>query len=88
MQAPPPRPLDHPPGNRHNAFHADPLNLLEHRVLGVDHALGNAKMVAQVDEQQLAMVAEAMDPARKTDHLADIFTAQVVAFVGTITMHG
>ena len=34
------------------------------------------------------MVAEAMDPARKTDHLADIFKAQVVAFVGTITMHG
>ena len=37
---------------------------------GVDHALGDAVMVAQVHKDQPAMVAAAVDPARQAHGLA------------------
>ena len=45
-------------------------------------------MVAQVDEQQIAMVALAMDPARQADGLAGLFGAELAAGVGAVGVHG
>jgi hypothetical protein len=45
-------------------------------------------MVAQVDEQHTAMVANAMAPAGQADRLADMAVAERAAGVGPVTMHG
>jgi hypothetical protein len=45
-------------------------------------------MVAQVDEQQPAMVADSMAPARQTGSLVDIAFAECAASMGPVTMHG
>ena len=50
-------------GDGHDAFEPQRLDRLEQRRSSVDHALGDAVMVAQVDEQQIAVVALAVDPA-------------------------
>ena len=42
----------------------------EGRRIRIDHALGEAVMVAQVDEQHAAMVADAVAPAGQADGLA------------------
>ncbi|MGY3292227.1 hypothetical protein ACVWWP_005294 [Bradyrhizobium sp. LM3.6] len=47
----------------YHEFRAQLFSLRERRRVRVDHALGQAVMVAQVDEQHAAMVANAMDPA-------------------------
>ena len=44
-------------------------------------------MVAQVDENQPAMVAAAIHPAGQPDGLADMRLAQFAAGVGAIGMH-
>jgi hypothetical protein len=44
-------------------------------------------VVAQVDEQQPAMVADAVAPPRQPDRGTDIVSAQRAAGVGTITVH-
>jgi hypothetical protein len=44
-------------------------------------------VVAQVDEQQLAVIALAMNPARQADRLADVACAQRGAGMGTIGVH-
>jgi hypothetical protein len=56
--------------------------------IGLDHALGDAVMVAQVDEDQPAMVAAPVDPARQADGLPDIGLAKLAAGVGAIGVHG
>jgi hypothetical protein len=44
-------------------------------------------MVAQVDEQQMPVVALAMDPTRKADRFAYVAEAQRRAIVGTVGVH-
>ncbi|MCU0816376.1 MAG: hypothetical protein MUF74_07875 [Cypionkella sp.] len=44
-------------------------------------------MIAQVDEQNAAVVTHAMDPARKADRLADMVCVQVCAGVAAIGVH-
>ena len=44
-------------------------------------------MVAQVDEQHAAVVADAVAPAGKTDFLADVAVAEFSAVVRTVAMH-
>ena len=44
-------------------------------------------MVAQIDEQHPAMVADAMAPARQPNGLADIALTEGAAGVGPVTMH-
>ena len=44
-------------------------------------------MVAQIDEQQVAMVALAVDPAGQTDLRADVIGAQRAAGVRAVGMH-
>ena len=55
---------------------------------GIGDDLGHAVVVAQVDEQQAAMVAHAVHPARQADGLADVGLAQVRAGVAAVAMHG
>ena len=45
-------------------------------------------MVAQVDEQHAAMVADAVAPAREADGLADMVFAELAAGMGAIGVHG
>ena len=45
-------------------------------------------MVAQVDEEHAAMVANAMAPARQPDIGADVGEAQIPAGMSTIAVHG
>ena len=55
----------------------------------VDDALGDAVVVAQVDEQQVAVVALAMDPAGQADaSAAGVGEAQRAAGVRAIGVHG
>ena len=51
-----------------------------------DH-LGQAIMVAQVDEQHSAMIALAVDPAGKADGRSDIACSKVGAVMGTVGVH-
>ena len=60
-------------------FRAQLFGQRERRRVRIDHALGQAVMVAQVDEQHAAMVANAMDPAREADRLADVALAERAA---------
>ena len=45
-------------------------------------------MVAQVDEQHAAMVADAVAPAGQADRLADVALAERAAGMGAVAMHG
>ena len=56
----------------------------ENRAGDVDHDLGHAVVVAQVDEQQIAVVALALDPARQTGLLADMLGPQLAARMGSV----
>ena len=44
-------------------------------------------MVAKVDEEQAAMVADAMHPAGQADGLADVVGAERAAGMGSVTVH-
>src|SRR5262249_57572363 len=56
--------------------------------VGVGHHLGDAVMIAQVDEQHSAMVADAVAPAGKPHLLADVICAQDAAGMGAVAVHG
>jgi len=45
-------------------------------------------MVAQIDEEQLPVVALAMDPAREPDGRAGIGEAELAARMGSVGVHG
>jgi hypothetical protein len=64
--------LHHRAGHRDHAFHAHRLELREQRARHVDHALGQAEIVAQIDEQKLAVVAFAVDPAGQAHGFAGV----------------
>ncbi len=55
--------------------------------IGVDHHLGDAVMVAQVDEEEAAVVAHAVHPAGQAHGRAGISGAKGGAGVGTIAVH-
>ena len=59
----------------------------EQRRRDVDHALRDAVMVAQIDEQQLAVVALAVHPARQPGRGAGIRQAERAAGMGAIGVH-
>ena len=65
----------------HHPFRAQRLGQLEGRAVGVGHHLREAVMVAQVDEQHAAMVADAVAPAGQPHGLADVALAQRAAGV-------
>ena len=71
----------------HDPFRAQRLRRLERRRVGIDHALHEAIMVAQIDEQHAAVIANAVAPAGETDFLADMAVAEFSAVVRTVAMH-
>ena len=81
------RALDHRAGDRHHAFGTHPFDTREQRTRNVDHALRQAIVVAQVDEQQVPVVALAMDPAGQANGLADVGFAQLATGMGAVRMH-
>ena len=54
----------------------------------IDDALGDAVVIAQVDEQQVAVVALAMHPAGQANLRAGVGETQGAAGVRAIRMHG
>ncbi len=71
---------DHP-------FAAHGLGRLEGRRIRIGDDLGQAVVVAQVDEQQPAMVADAVHPARNADGGADVGFPQLGAGMAAVTVH-
>ena len=53
----------------------------------MDHDLRDAVVVAEVDEEDAAVVAEAEHPAGEADGLAGVLLAELVAGVCAIGMH-
>ena len=45
-------------------------------------------MIAQINKQKIAMVALAMNPARKADGFSNMVAAKVAAGMGAVAMHG
>ena len=79
--------LAHPAIDPHHPFRAQRLSRFERRRVGVGHHLGDAVVVAEIDEQHAAMVADAMAPAGKAHLLADVACAQGAAGMGAIAVH-
>jgi hypothetical protein len=67
-----------------HALGAQALDDVEAGGLGVQDQLGQAVVVAQVDEDQAAVVALAMDPARQAHRGAGVGGAEGAAGVGAI----
>ncbi len=71
--------LDDAAAERDHAFHAPAFEGLVERLFRVDDDLGNAVMVAQVDEDDAAVVAHAVDPAGQFYRFSDIAFTQFPA---------
>ncbi len=65
----------------HHPFRTQRLSQLERQAVGVGNDLGQAVMVAQIDEQQSAMVADAVTPAGQPHGLANVALAKRAAGV-------
>ena len=72
----------------HDPLAAQGLGGLEGRGIRIGDNLGHAIVVAQVDEEQAAMVADAMDPAGQADIGSDIGLPEGGAGVAAVTVHG
>ena len=81
------RALAHLAVDAHHPFRAQRLGDLEGRRIRVGHHLGEAVMVAQVDEQHAAMVADAVAPAGEPHLLADVGFAERAAGMGAVAVH-
>src|SRR5690606_17031993 len=63
------------------------LGRAERRRSWRNHALRDAEVIAQVDEQQVAVIPFAVDPARQSDLLVDVFGTQHLTGVRTVRVH-
>ena len=72
----------------HDPFGAQGLGGGEGGRVRINDALGHAVMVAQVDEQHAAVVADAVAPAGEADVLADEGCGGLGAGMGAVAMHG
>src|SRR5262249_23938836 len=81
------RPMAHLAVDADHRFGAQPLDGLERGRIRVGHHLGEAVVVAQVDEEHAAMVADAVDPAGEPHLAADVARAERAAGMGTVTVH-
>ena len=73
--------------DRQHALQAHALGRAEERLLGLEHDLGDAVVIAQIDEQQLAVVPLAVHPAGQPHALPDVRGVQLAAGVGAIGVH-
>ncbi len=60
----------------HHPFRAQRLGKLERRTVGVGYNLRDAVVVTQIDEQDAAVVADAVAPAREAHRFTDIALAK------------
>ena len=81
------RPPPHLAVDPHHPFRAQRLGHLESRAVGIGHHLGEPVMVAQIDEQHAAMVANAVAPARQPGLDADVALAERAAGMGAVAVH-
>jgi hypothetical protein len=79
--------LAHLAVDAHDPFRVELLRLLECSGVRIGHQLRDAVMVAQVDEEEPAVIANAMAPAGQAHVLSDVGFPQVAAGVGAITVH-
>ena len=70
-----------------DSFDTPMVQFLIEGTFGVDDHLSDAVMVAEVDENDAAMVTDAMDPAGETDFFSHIGFAEFTASVSTILTH-
>jgi hypothetical protein len=70
-----------------DAFHLQRVDVGEQAARDVHHALRDPVMVAQVDEDELPVVALAVDPAGEAGFGADVFGAELAAGVRAIGVH-
>ena len=63
------------------------IGAAKRRRIRIRDDLGDPEMIAQVNEQQMAVVALAVDPAREADGFTDIGDAQLGAAMGAIGVH-
>ncbi len=75
-------------GHRDDAFGAQPVEHVERAAAGIGDDLGQAVMIAQVDEQHPAVIALAVDPARQARRGAGVAAAKVGAGMGAVGVHG
>jgi len=81
------RPRHDRAGDRHDAFQPHVRRRPEERRLGMHYDLGDPGMVAQVDEQELAVIAFAMHPAAQACDGADVGAAELAAMVRAVDVH-
>jgi len=72
----------------HHPLRTQLFRQLERLGIRIDDALRHAVMVAQIDEQQTAVIADAMAPARQADVGVDVALAERAAGMGPVAMHG
>src|SRR5262245_36832060 len=78
---------DHLAGDRDHALEAKRLGRLEQRAGAVDHALDHAVVIAQIEEQDVTVVALPMEPSGEPNREAGMLTPELAALVGAKTMH-
>ncbi len=81
------RALTHRTVDAHHPFRAQRFRQRKGRRIRIDDALRDPIMIAQIDEENAAVVADAVTPAGKSDFGIGLRFAQVAAGVGAITMH-
>ena len=74
-------------GNRDHGFGAGTVDRLERFRVDIGNDLGDAEMIAQIDEQQAAMIALPMNPAGEANGFSDVRSAQFRAIVRAIGVH-
>ena len=71
-------------GHGDDALHPQRLGRRERGTAGVEDTLGQAVMVAQIDEEQAAVVALAVNPTRQPHGAADVARTQLAARMGAV----
>ena len=79
--------FDDRPGHGQHALQPHRVHRREGRIAGFGDALGQTVAVAQVEEQQVAVIALAMDPAGQADRLPGVVGAQRAAGMRAEGMH-
>ena len=78
---------DHFAVETHHRLHPPAFQRLIEGAFRIDHHLRDAVVVAQVDEDHAAVVADAVNPPGEADGLPNVCLAEFAAGVGTVLVH-
>jgi hypothetical protein len=81
------RPMTHLAIDPHHPLRAQLFGLSESRTVGIGHHLRQAVVIAQIDEQHAAVVADTVAPAGEADGLAGMLFAKRAAGMGAVAVH-